>query len=164
MTVYKENLDNKIKDDLVGRNLNWDDYKTHKAEKAKYARFNITANQSIPNGQNTQIIWNTKTSFKGEDFCEIDSVTRQVKVLKTGLYQIQVGVEFGGSNVGQRVLYNQLLLQTTYPNTTAPCYVTMQEFVYLNANALYECRVMQSSGGALDVRTNVTALYIRRVI
>jgi len=36
MAIYKENLNNTLEDDLNGRNANWGDYETHKAENTSH--------------------------------------------------------------------------------------------------------------------------------
>lgn len=134
----------------------------HKADLAKYARFTKSSNQSLANGVDTQIQWDTKTPYNGEDFCVIDSATKQIKITKTGFYQLQITIVFSGEAGGVRVYWGSIL-NNVYPTTDTPCYMSLSETIYASAGTLINTRVSQVSGNSLDVLSSGTSLVIRKV-
>lgn len=133
------------------------------ADKIKYAVFKRTANQSIPNGIDTQIQWQAKDVFNGEDFCEIDGATSRIKILKTGIYELDIVTTFAGNATGVRSYWG-VVLNNLYPTTATSAYMTTREFIYATAGQILNTRVTQTSGGALDLIASVTFCRIRKVI
>ena len=130
----------------------------------KYAKFAISANQSIPNNIVTQIIWGAKTSYNDEDFCEIDTAGR-IKILKEGIYEINCNIAFDSlsSPVGYRNIWTEFL-QTFMPATGVPTYTYNSYFKYCTVGTLLEARVRHNHGTAIDVIPSGTSCNVRRVV
>lgn len=144
----------------IGQNAS--DLNAYKAESAKYASLAKSSNQSLANGVDTQIQWDLKTPYNGEDFCEIDATTKQIKITKTGLYQLQIVLIFAGKIGGVRVYWGTIF-NNTFPTTDSPCYMAMNETAYVTAGTLLNTRVLQMSDGALDLVSG-TSCMVRKVV
>lgn len=134
----------------------------HKAEKAKHAKFSIGAVQSIPTATDTPILWGIKTPYNGEDFCEIDTTTNRIKILKKGLYQITVSVRFAAGTGGKRQFDSKVgCIAETYPMGDA-AFVSTSYFVDVGANQMLQPMVYHNNNNSIDLTTAI--LFIRRVI
>lgn len=148
-------------------NANREQINSLDAERKKYAKFRISANQSIPHSTNTQIAWSIKTPYNGEDFCEIDATTNQVKILKDGMYEINFGVAYAalptGTQTGARTIWSGNLA-TFIPVDGNVTYTYISNFIYCTAGTLLNLRVHQTQGTAVDIIPSGTSCSIRKVV
>ncbi|WP_313413131.1 hypothetical protein [Sedimentibacter sp.] len=136
------------------------------ADSKKYAKFSISANQSIPHSTTTQVVWSNKVSYNGEDFCEIDAETGQIKITKEGMYEINCGIVFAtlatGTQVGLRNIWTDYL-QTFMPASGSPTYLYNSYFKYCTVGTLLNLRVSQTQGTAVDISPSGTGCSVRKV-
>lgn len=136
----------------------------HLAERAKFVVATISSNQSIPNGTNINIDFDNVNNYNGADFLELESSS--LKILKSGLYEVLIGVTFASNANGIRGItivsqsdssVNQSAIATSLTPTRMQC-----RFIgSLISNQILSPRVYQSSGGTLDI-TNVHCV-VRKV-
>lgn len=139
-----------------------DDISSQMAQKAKYAVVTIISNQSIAHNTFTQIFWQNKTSFNGEDFCAIEN--GRLKILQKGLYHVELGVNFSANGTGMRWILSDNLSVTQIPaDANFSTYLNVTGLKDYNINDLVDFRVRQHSGGALDVAITNTFIKIRQV-
>lgn len=122
----------------------------HQADKAKYAVFTQSTAQSLANGTNTQILFQTKDSFNSEDFCLLES--GRIKILQKGLYEFVVYATFAPNGTGNRFINNGFRIDGT-PSHGASVQTLFATgwFKECNVDELVTVIVNQTSGGALDL-------------
>ena len=121
----------------------------------------ITTAQSIPNGANTVVVFNS-TVFEVDDTGRItpNTSTGVVTVNEAGIYRITAGAEFVSNTTGRRILFlvaAGLVVaehDDSAPSVTATCGTCISTLVKLAAADTIDARVFQLSGGALDVSAN----------
>ena len=134
----------------------------HLADKATYAMFVKTANQSIPNGITTAVAWDAKDSYNGEDFCEIDQATGGIKILEDGVYELYATMRWDECTNG-RMLVVLEGARTSLGWHTGSIYQSITAIVSKSANSLIVFNAQQTSGSSLDILSSTTNLWIRRV-
>ena len=146
-----------------------DDYLTHKADKTPHivptAMVYNNANQSIPNGTSTVLVWNVEVLDNDAMF---DAASNTVFTCKTaGRYLIIATINFAASTSGTRsikIQKNSDVAPVAFPTLHAVSYgalmMTAIGISTLAVNDTISIRVTQTSGGALDITPIYTPQFI----
>ncbi|MTI57479.1 hypothetical protein [Geosporobacter ferrireducens] len=142
------------------------DFMNYKNEQVKFALFRKSTHQSIPNSTATEVTWDTETPYNGEDFAEIDTTIKRIKVSKGGVYEVKCTIGYENtSGAGLRTLLLTNQMQTTTTTTGGSTYVSTSAILSLTAGSLISAQAFQTSGAALNVKggTGETFIIIRKV-
>lgn len=134
---------------------------THMAEIVKLSEFKISANQSIPHSASYQKVMLNLNS-KNTDIATLENGS--IKVLKSGLYKVEIFVSFAPSGTGQRqvvCLSRQILMNAN--SSGSPTRLSLSLSANLNVNDLITLNVTQTSGVALDIESASTFVNISRL-
>lgn len=135
------------------------DFNEHKADLALFAKFGMSAVQSIANITATQVLFNQTNSAK--DYCELQP-DGTVKILKDGVYEVLLYLSYGNNATGYRDVRVDGLINRSSAVSGSSAFVQGVNIVNKTIGQLVTAQAYQTSGGALDLAAT-SFLIIKKV-
>ena len=139
-----------------------ENFNSHLAESAKLGIYGISADQSIPHNytESTRIILNKVD--RTTDLCELTE-DGGIKILKSGLYLVTFVCAFDHNPSGRRrigISGGQPIVAQPVSQTGAQTRLSLTYPIYRSSGNIVYVTALQTSGGALDVRSIATQVLI----
>jgi len=136
--------------------------------RTSWASVSRSAVQSIPNDTQTTVIMDGESLDTGSYFTLADPT--KITIPKTGLYAVSVKFNFAANSTGVREVACVLNGSNFYfgnrknavgsSSYTAYNWMNLDKLAYFTAGYYFEIKVLQNSGGALDINAFVTTINL----
>ena len=128
---------------------------SHLAENAMVAKFEITANKSMLNVTEAQVLFDVVHKQGGADFAELEN--GRIKIVKGGTYLLVGTISYANKEVGRYLLAIEGCANRL--KDESPARISLATIARKTENNLVSATTFQNTGGSLDLTKAEVQVY-----